>query len=76
MILHELARISILNTKTALVDVGNILSFNGEKAFEYLKKLAVDIGPRPSGTETERRAAEWILSEFKKIQSLKEAGLP
>jgi aminopeptidase YwaD len=43
------------------------LSFNGEKAFEYLKKLAVDIGSRPSGTDAERRSAEWILSEFKKL---------
>ena len=43
------------------------MSFNGEKAFEYLKKLAVDIGPRPSGTDAERRSAEWILSEFKKL---------
>jgi aminopeptidase YwaD len=46
---------------------GNILSFSGEKAFEYLRKLAVDIGSRPSGTEAERRSAEWILSEFKRI---------
>ena len=43
------------------------MSFNGEKAFESLKKLAVDIGSRPSGTDAERRSAEWILSEFKKL---------
>jgi aminopeptidase YwaD len=43
------------------------LSFSGEKAFGYMKKLAVDIGSRPSGTEAERRSAEWILSEFKRL---------
>jgi acetylornithine deacetylase/succinyl-diaminopimelate desuccinylase-like protein len=43
------------------------LSFNGEKAFEYLEKLSVDIGTRPSGTDEERKSAEWILSELKKL---------
>lgn len=43
------------------------MSFSGEKAFGYMKKLAVDIGPRPSGTDAERKSAEWILSEFKKM---------
>ena len=43
------------------------MSFSGEKAFEYVKKLAVDIGSRPSGTDAERRSAEWILSEFKRL---------
>jgi aminopeptidase YwaD len=43
------------------------LSFSGEKAYGYLKRLAVDIGSRPSGTDMERKSAEWILSEFKKM---------
>ena len=43
------------------------MSFSGEKAFGYMKKLAVDIGPRPSGTDTERKSAEWIFSEFKRM---------
>jgi len=43
------------------------LGFSGEKAFEYMKKLAVDIGSRPSGTDAERRSAEWILSEFERL---------
>ena len=43
------------------------MSFSGEKAFGYMKKLAVDIGSRPSGTDAERRSAEWILEEFKKL---------
>ncbi|MBN1683779.1 M20/M25/M40 family metallo-hydrolase [Candidatus Bathyarchaeota archaeon] len=41
------------------------MNFNGDNAYSYLKKLAVDLGPRPSGTEAERKAAEWILNEFK-----------
>lgn len=43
------------------------MSFSGERAFEYVKKLAVDIGSRPSGTDAERRSADWILSEFKRL---------
>lgn len=43
------------------------MSFSGNRAFEYVKKLSEDIGPRPSGTEAERRAAEWISSEFRGI---------
>ena len=43
------------------------MSISGEQAFEYMKKLAVDIGSRPSGTDAERRSAEWILSEFKRL---------
>ena len=40
------------------------LLFDGEKAFKYIEKLAVDIGTRPSGSEAEKKAAEWIASEF------------
>jgi aminopeptidase YwaD len=43
------------------------LSFSGERAFEYVKKLAVDIGSRPSGTDAERRSADWILSELERL---------
>jgi aminopeptidase YwaD len=43
------------------------LSFSGVKAFEYMRRLAVDIGPRPSGADAERRAAEWILSELRRL---------
>ena len=43
------------------------MSFSGDRAFEYVKKLSEGIGPRPSGTEAERRAAEWINSEFRSI---------
>ena len=39
--------------------------FDGERAFEHLRKLAVEIGPRPSGSEEERKAAEYIASEFR-----------
>jgi len=39
--------------------------FSGEKAFKHLKVLAEDIGPRDSGSEMERKAAEYISSEFK-----------
>lgn len=39
--------------------------FDAEKAFGYLKKLAGDLGTRPSGSEKERKAAEYIAAEFK-----------
>ena len=40
------------------------LLFDGERSFKQLEKLAVGIGTRPSGTEEERRAAEYVASEF------------
>ena len=43
------------------------LLFDGEKAFKYIEKLAVDIGTRPSGSEAEKKAADWIASEFKAL---------
>ncbi|HUS79480.1 MAG TPA: M20/M25/M40 family metallo-hydrolase [Patescibacteria group bacterium] len=41
--------------------------FNGEKAFKHLEKLAVEIGSRNSGSENERKAAEYIESEFRAL---------
>jgi Iap family predicted aminopeptidase len=41
--------------------------FSGENAYKYLQKLAVEIGSRPSGSEAERKAAEWIRSEFLRL---------
>jgi hypothetical protein len=52
---------------TPLLVEGPVLSFSGEKAFEYMRKLAVEIGSRPSGTEAERRSAEWIYSELVRL---------
>ena len=43
------------------------LLFNGERAFDNLKRLAVGIGTRPSGSEAEKEAAKWIASEFEAI---------
>ena len=41
--------------------------FSGIKAFKHLKFLAEDIGPRDSGSEMERKAAEYITSEFESL---------
>lgn len=43
------------------------MSFSGDNAYRYLHKMAVEIGSRPSGSESEKRAAEWILSEFQHL---------
>lgn len=43
------------------------MKFNGDQAYNYLKKLAVDIGTRPSGSKAEKKAAEWISSELKAL---------
>ena len=43
------------------------MSFSGEKSFEYMKKLAVEIGSRPSGTKAEKKSAEWIFAEFQRL---------
>ena len=41
------------------------IHFDGKNAFKYLEHMAVHIGTRPSGSEEEKKAAEWIESEFK-----------
>ncbi len=43
------------------------LLFSGERAFGLLERLAVGMGARPSGSEAEREAAEWIASEFRSL---------
>ena len=39
--------------------------FDGESAFRYAK-AQVDFGPRVPGTETAKRAGDWIVAEMKK----------
>jgi len=46
---------------------GDSLVFSGENAYKYLYKLAVEIGSRPSGSESEKKTAEWIQSEFLRL---------
>jgi len=43
------------------------IHFDGKNAFKYLEHMAVNIGTRPSGSEEERKAADWIESEFKSM---------
>ena len=40
-------------------------NFDGESAFRYAK-AQVDFGPRVPGTETAKRAGDWIVAEMKK----------
>ena len=40
------------------------LQFNGERAYKHLHHLAVEIGMRLGGSESERRAAEYIKEYF------------
>ncbi|WP_144460836.1 M20/M25/M40 family metallo-hydrolase [Siminovitchia fortis] len=42
-------------------------SFNPEKAMQHLKHLSVDIGPRVTGTDEERQAAQYIQNEFERL---------
>lgn len=37
------------------------MSFDGENAFKYLQKMAVEVGTRPSGSALERKTADWVL---------------
>ncbi|MFS0646417.1 M28 family peptidase [Siminovitchia sp. 179-K 8D1 HS] len=41
--------------------------FSSERAMKHLQHLSVDIGPRVTGTEQERQAAQYIKSEFEKM---------
>ncbi len=43
------------------------MMFDGERAFKHLENLAVGLGSRPSGSETEKRAAEQIAEEFRAL---------
>lgn len=43
------------------------VSFNSEKAYKDLERLAVEIGPRPAGSKAEAEAANYIVSEFKSL---------
>ncbi len=36
-------------------------------AYEHARTLSVDIGPRPSGSENNKRTSEYLLNEFKSI---------
>jgi len=41
--------------------------FSGEKAYEHLKVLTVDIGPRHGGSRNEGKAARYIRDHFKRL---------
>lgn len=41
--------------------------FNPEKAMQHLQHLSVDIGPRVTGTDEERQAAQYIKNEFERL---------
>jgi aminopeptidase YwaD len=43
------------------------MSFDGENAFRYLQKMAVEVGTRPSGSALEKKTTDWVLGEFKKM---------
>jgi len=43
------------------------LLFDSERAFKDLEKLAVEIGPRPAGSEAEKEAVKYIASEFESL---------
>ena len=41
--------------------------FDFDIAMDYLRRLVEEVGPRASGTEEERAAADWLAEEFKKL---------
>jgi carboxypeptidase Q len=53
-------------TESALVRLGGQLMLSG-KAYEYDRVLADDIGPRLTGSSNYVKAADWALSEFKRL---------
>ena len=53
-------------TSGAVVRLGGQLMIAG-KAYEYDRVLADDIGPRLTGSANYRKAADWVLSEFKRL---------
>lgn len=56
-----------------------ITEFSARNAFEHVRILAEGIGPRPAGSEAERRAAEYIAGELRSYGysvRIEEFGLP
>ncbi len=41
--------------------------FDSSRAFQHLNALAEEIGPRPSGSDADRRAAEYIRGHFESL---------
>ena len=58
LILLILLSVKLVNAETP---------FCTDSALAYLKKLVVDIGPRPMGSVAERRALEFAVSKFKEF---------
>ncbi|RST72740.1 M20/M25/M40 family metallo-hydrolase [Siminovitchia acidinfaciens] len=42
-------------------------NFNPEKAMQHIHHLSVEIGPRVTGTDEERQAAQYIQNEFERL---------
>jgi hypothetical protein len=53
-----------MDVRLSLKNVSETL-FDEDRAYSHLRKLAVDIGSRDSGSENERKASEYIASEFR-----------
>jgi aminopeptidase YwaD len=55
-------------TATAAPEAGSFVGEakpSGELAFQHVEALAVDMGPRPAGSDTERQAARYIADELR-----------
>jgi aminopeptidase YwaD len=55
-------------TATAAPEAGSFVGEaepSGELAFQHVEALAVDIGPRPAGSDAEREAARYIADELR-----------
>ncbi len=50
----------------AVVKLGGLLMLAG-KAYEYDRTLSDDLGPRLTGSENYRKAADWATGEFKRL---------
>lgn len=53
-------------TRQALVKLGGQLMLAG-KAYDYDRELADDLGPRLTGSDNYRKAAQWAAGEFKRL---------
>ena len=55
-------------TATAAPQAGSFVGEaepSGDRAFQHVEALAVDIGPRPAGSDAERQAARYIADELR-----------
>lgn len=63
----RIALFAILLAAAASTASAQLTAFSGEKAYDHLRILAGEIGPRPMGSPAEQRALQYAVSRFREF---------